>query len=357
MMILEELRMTCYIFGVSFMGYIIGVIFMGIGMEMAFQFSIFVWWLFSVSAPSFVATLWVPTKIKKLPQWSRMNWRHSRPQMLDTGLFKDRKKKANGMEIVTVIDELLNLFLDEKKMKFMMQWAIRAFCVESLIAFVEFVQFKEKVISIIKGYKGPFVGEKEIPFRYEFYGHCPKSSIVFDGDKPMSLGEALENGAIALEHGGIDAVKIDLDQRQERALDPIPEIVIAENKSSGKVMLNQMMMAHALGGGGKSQDNNELKCEEEKIELKARDIHRFRKCAHLLYGKYLAAGAPLEVNTCWDTRRRYYALEQMDYVGLSPMEWVGLYDEVLWQLERYILENYDAMIRKLHDMEQKAKRK
>ena len=59
----------------------------------------------------------------------------------------------------------------------------------------------------------------------------------------------------------------------------------------------------------------------------------------------------LEVNISGEMRQRYYMLENIEYAPLRPMEWIRLYDQVLTQLEQYVVQSYAEMIEKLHQIE------
>ena len=47
-------------------------------------------------------------------------------------------------------------------------------------------------------------------------------------------------------------------------------------------------------------------------------------------------------------------LEKLEYAPLRPMEWVGLYDDILAVLEPYIANSYYEMIVRLHELERKG---
>mgnify|MGYP004406220827 CR=1 FL=1 len=60
---------------------------------------------------------------------------------------------------------------------------------EHFLCFVEMVQFKENVIAIVQQQNGQFDQETVVGHRHRLYGHCPKSSIVFNGPDGLSLKE------------------------------------------------------------------------------------------------------------------------------------------------------------------------
>merc|ERR1719295_1885839 len=184
-MIDEEFKMTCYVVALSFIGFIGSLFVMAFVHESVRHVAIFPSWMFSFSAPSFVATVWIPRKLKR-DKTLRMMERAHGPLVLKEGLFKDRGFNPDGTETTSLMEEIRNVFLDEQKMKVLARWMIRDSTLERFLAFVEMVQFKESIITIIKEQNEHFVEGNQDRQRYTFYEHCPKSSIVFNGGDTTS---------------------------------------------------------------------------------------------------------------------------------------------------------------------------
>merc|ERR1712083_1080898 len=91
--------------------------------------------------------------------------------------------------------------------------------------------------------------------------------------------------------------------------------------------------------------------EEKDIVLDEEDVARFKRSAHLFFEKYMEHGTPLEINISHELSSKYHALEKLDYAPLRPTEWINLYDQVLAQLDQYVLQSYTAMIERLHQIE------
>merc|ERR1719334_1880392 len=190
-MIDEEFKMTCYIFVLSFMGYMVSLIVMVFVHESVTYLKLCLSWIFTLSAPSFVATLWIPRKLKKNKTLRMMERAHGF-LVLKKGLFEDCRLSPDGTETISMVDEISNLFLDKQKMRALARWMIRDCTLESFLAFVELVQFKESIIAVIKEQKEHFVEGNEDRQRYKFYEHCPKSSIVFNYGLNLVEGVVVE---------------------------------------------------------------------------------------------------------------------------------------------------------------------
>merc|ERR1712244_92422 len=81
------------------------------------------------------------------------------------------------------------------------------------------------------------------------------------------------------------------------------------------------------------------------------DHARFKVIAHKLYDKYLRESSPLEINISSEQRARHRRYDEMDYMTLQPKDWIRLYDDVLGQLEAYIVQSYKRMILKMDKVE------
>merc|ERR1719295_449190 len=320
-MIDEEFRMTCYVVALSFIGFIGSLFVMALAQESVRHLTTFASLMFSLSAPSFVATVWIPRKLKK-DETLRMMERAHGPLVLKEGLFKDRGFNPDGTETTSLMEEIRNVFLDEQKMKVLARWMIRDSTLESFLAFVEMVQFKESIITIIKEQNEHFVEGNQDRQRYKLHEHCPKSSIVFIRGLDMK-DFVVEMEEILEDH-----------ENDEMAPNPTPNEVAKGN-------INPM-----VNNKDKEQD------EERGIELMDSDMYRLKKCAHLLFDKYIDMNSALEINIGHEERGRHYQLEGESYASLKPLDWVALYDQVLPELWEYIMQSYGRMISNFFSEEQ-----
>merc|ERR1719334_2302022 len=216
-MIDEEFRMTSYIAALSFVLYIISMMLLFICHETVTFLKLCLSWIFTLSAPSLVATLWIPRKLKKNKTLRMMERAHGF-LVLKKGLFEDCRLSPDGTETISMVDEISNLFLDKQKMRALARWMIRDCTLESFLAFVELVQFKESIIAVIKEQKEHFVEGNEDRQRYKFYEHCPKSSIVFNyGLNLMEEGVVVEMEEIGEEE---DRLEVEDEDEQKVPISP-----------------------------------------------------------------------------------------------------------------------------------------
>merc|ERR1719474_964410 len=198
MMMDSEFKITCVILCIGTIGHLGVAILFGTSHNVSLTNGL---WglciLFSTAAPSLMSTLWIPRRISR----NRGIYGISpcRDLVLGRGLFKDRQNGSNGVRMTDISKEMRALIADERKMGALMAHMAREFSLESFLCFVELVQFKNHVISTIQEQSpsfDPMVTERR---RYRFYGHCPKSSIVFN-QKPqdMYLREVLEGSAAGI---------------------------------------------------------------------------------------------------------------------------------------------------------------
>jgi len=343
MMIDEEFKMTCFVVAISVIGYVVSLILMALDLEFATFVTVILSWIFTMTAPSFVATLWIPRKIRKHKVLGLSNG----PLILSSGLFKDHEFNPDGTRAESVLEEIQNLFLDKRKMRALARWMIRDCTMESFLAFVEMVQFKESIINVIKEQNVCFNERAVSQDRFKLYGHCPKSSIVFNN------GMDLEEGGVVVE---MKEIKKEVEERgkvvggdhetENRAMTAkhglavAPYHVTVYNSASGNI-------PSAISGGEQCQDNSDRKV----ITLRAEDVHRFKDIAHLLFEKYVHKDAVWEINIGHDLKNRYYALDRENYASLQPLDWAQLNDEALKELWKYIMQSYGRMIGHLYCME------
>jgi len=371
MMIDEEFKMTCYVFAVSLGGYVLSLISFVFSIEIVQFGMVFVSWIFTLTAPSFVATLWIPRKIRKHLLLEQMERCHG-PFVLDSGLFKDREFNADGTKTESVMEEIQNLFLNQEKMRALARWMMRDCSLESFLAFVEMVQFKESIIAVVRAQNVPINEVAVRRNRFKLYGHCPKSSIVFNGN------ELEDGGVVVVEMEEIkeeeEEEEEEREEEEEEEREEVEEVgghrmeeemkgrlhavshhVLEEVSVSGNIPSAMDNNADAQRGGGIS-DNGQSQCEdngnEQEMTLRTEDVERFKHIQHLLFEKYVSRDAVWEINIAGTLRDRYYRLEEMNYDPLQPEDWIQLNDEALEELWYYILKSYHRMILNLYCAEQ-----
>jgi len=351
MMMDSEFKITCVILCIGTIGHLGVAILFGTSHNVSLTNGL---WglciLFSTAAPSLMSTLWIPRRISR--NLGIYGISPCRDLVLERGLFKDRQNGSNGVRMTDISKEMRALIADERKMGALMAHMAREFSLESFLCFVELVQFKNHVISTIQEQSpsfDPMVTERR---RYRFYGHCPKSSIVFN-QKPqdMYLREVLEGSAV-VEMSRIELQKCDDDNLQT----PIKERVVTQKCEEGALGL-----ASNIGSTTRSTvrfstptqcvvNDGAVNADQQLNELQ---VAGFKHSAHLFFEKYFKVGADLEINISGPLRDHFHALEEADYEALTAMEWTTMYNQVIIEMEQYMFRSYSRMIHTLHNAEEK----
>jgi len=322
LMIEEEFNATCYVVAVGVVCYAISFLLMELGQELAMYTAVGISWIFTAAAPSLVATVWMPGRLSQ-----RMISMHGATlcsgMVLDKGLFKDRDLNADGSRVGTIHGELEILYKSEPKMKALGSWMIRRFAAESFLCFIEMVQFKERVVQMIKKRNPKFSERSVVRQRHHLYNHCPRSSIVFNSINRVRLQEL-----------GDEVVVEVMEEVKEET---VVEIEEEEKKTAG----TDSTGCTAPGG----TDTDII------FELEEDIVRSLRQSAHLIFEKYVDSRTDLAINIGHQMRQHHCALYKDHYASLSSTEWITLYDDVLAVLEDYIVQSYMTMIRKLKEIE------
>eukprot|EP01084_Bolivina_argentea_P046827 86245_1 len=112
--------------------------------------------------PSLLSTYWIPMRIRQDKIWNEKK-----------ANINDENNKKN-------IDEMLKIVLcNELQFEAFLHWMYREFSSETVLSFIEMVQFKEYIIDIINKESD----SETIYCKYRFYETMPKSSIVYNDYK------------------------------------------------------------------------------------------------------------------------------------------------------------------------------
>jgi len=327
MMLKDEFVGLCWVWAIATFGFFGTVCLMSLGLRSAALTSVAVVLVFTVSAPSLFSTLWIPLRIRRKKK--RSGTAKANVRCIEFGIFRDRKRKRNGEMARGILEELAILLMDGEKMKAMMRWMMADFSVESFLCFVELVQFKENVVALLERQNPSFAEQEVVGKRYKLHEHCPQSSIVFGA----SNGNERDLAALATmvtveEENGSDAPGDGATRCRESAV--------------------ELAMFRSITGNVERKESDALQLDQESVS-------RLKGSAHLLWKKYLKNGAPLEINIGYEMKRHFDALEALGYGPLRPIEWVTLYDALLFETERFILQSYERMIIYLDTQENEAR--
>ena len=116
--------------------------------------------------PSFLSTLWVPRRVKSMPQWN--GGRHLVMRLEMEHSSGDFRRTLRG------------ILIDEQKCEAFIDWMYQEFSSEVILSFLEFVQFRKFVKEAIGDTDGSDISAE--PDRYDFmlYDGMPQSTIVYD---------------------------------------------------------------------------------------------------------------------------------------------------------------------------------
>ena len=114
--------------------------------------------LLTNALPSLLSTLIMPRKILKTEAWGKHR-------------VNSESVVGNTNDVqISVTDKLRSTLSDEQKFEQFVQWMYGEFSSETILAFIELVQFKEFMMNEIKN--------EGVECKWRFYENIPKSSII-----------------------------------------------------------------------------------------------------------------------------------------------------------------------------------
>merc|ERR1719474_419164 len=214
--------------------------------------------------PSLLSTLWIPYKVGTMTAWKKETLPNLRAAE-SSGSFRQTLPEIlrDGQQFETLID-----------------WMNREFCSESMLSFLEFIQFRKFVKE--KMGKGD---ETEDSDRYDFelYDGMPKSTIIYDPSRLITRGVSPTSSCPAQSLSGY------------------------------------------LESGSKSTGNTLLRCKQ---------------IAHLFLKKYIEHNSEHALNISASMRNKFVDLDQREYEGMDLTQFETLYDEVVHKMLKYVHQSY-----------------
>jgi len=347
MMMDSEFKITCGILCIGTLGYLALAVLFGLSHDLSLTSGLAgICTLFSTAAPSLMSTLWIPRQIRRNQGIYGLS--PCRDLVLELGLFKDRQARSNGVRMTDLTQELDALYRNERKMGALMAHMAREFSLESFLCFVELVQFKNLVISMIQEQIPEFDPKTPGRPKCQFYGHCPKSSIVFNrGPQGMDLAEVLE-GSVVVEMSRIEEEpKRDNDTLRS----PIKERTVVQQHEMGVLGVSRTVHSTLRSS---TPSRNAVNDNGHPVEMQLTDVQLagFKHTADLFFEKYIRIGSNQEINISGPLRDHFYGLKAGNYEAISPMEWATLYNRVIMEMEQYMFRSYSRMINTLNRAEQ-----
>merc|ERR1719419_1321294 len=92
------------------------------------------------------------------------------------------------------------------------------------------------------------------------------------------------------------------------------------------------------------------------ISLEAKELSAFREKAHRLFAKYIDCDSPMAINIGGSLRTTLRDLDAANYSGVGPMEFVCVYDDVLFNLIQLIHQCFQRMLLNLYNFEKESER-
>ena len=102
--------------------------------------------VFSIACPSLISILWIPRKILSNHMWSQQQ-QHFRKQSADIILHEIQMGTKHKNENVSIEKKLLNALRRERKFESFISWMYREFSSETILCFVELIQFKQRIVA------------------------------------------------------------------------------------------------------------------------------------------------------------------------------------------------------------------
>eukprot|EP01083_Nonionella_stella_P214714 773438_1 len=133
------------------------------------------------SVPSLLSTIWIPQKILRKHEWTvdaDHQIRTHTYSVTDSTRVKSQHK-------VSVVEKLLQLLQNAQSFESFVKWMYREFSSETILCFIELVQFKQLAKQSIAAHKEEDKGRTSHVIsdrktrQYVFYESVPKSSIVY----------------------------------------------------------------------------------------------------------------------------------------------------------------------------------
>eukprot|EP01084_Bolivina_argentea_P180523 311894_1 len=170
-----EFTATAIIYTICFVDYFIGQLLHFLGLYTSHLIILIITHATGFTLPSLLSTIWITWKIRTNNTWIlpflRESGETSKSESIMVMVHNINHNKINK-EKITITQRLLNTLCNEEKFQLFVQWMYREFSSESILCFIEFVQFKKYLVSVIGAHS------ENNTCKYIFYESVPKSSII-----------------------------------------------------------------------------------------------------------------------------------------------------------------------------------
>ena len=254
----------------------------------------------------FKSTVWIPHQIRKMNVWN------GKDKMMRLKQSKIAKKQR-GKHPVDYLMKLRETLNDEHKFQMFIAWMYREFSSESILSFVEFIQFKQWLKQEIRK-SGDSVGSlTEDEFDYKLYRKIPKSSIIY--------GQTAQTQRLNEEE---DVMDVSIPKQVTN--DPMfsETASLSQNRSDGASHIILEMPAVPIG----------------QLRMMNPLNTRVRQIVHLLFKKYIKQRAEYEINISGKLRDKYHQLDKSKYAGVNLPQFTELFDEAISEMLMYIRQSF-----------------
>ena len=260
----------------------------------------------SLCIPSLLSTLWIPRKILAATVWGKGG-------QLDEAMLTEvvcssggKQKQERQSEVVKsstkeIKRRLLATFRSKQDFELFIGHIYREFSHETILSYIEMVQFKECVSAYIRRRHLSFADDDEVS---TFYEKIPKSSIVFPRESQVEM---------------------------------------QTTRASQKIKRLSRMASASTDGPA---DDPEIHSNDDDFGVDVDVCARFKQAAHLLHEKYIAPYSPFEVNLSCALRKRYSDLDRSHYANLDVFMLANLFDAAKEEMLKYIWQSFLRFDRK-----------
>eukprot|EP01083_Nonionella_stella_P187131 686921_1 len=168
-----EIKLSTIIYSTGFVFYFITTLVQYLGFDLLHVVFLFLLSIYTMMSPSLVSTLWIPQKILSNETWKAHHAANPSATITTGDVVIMNQINTDVMQRSDTILDRLNtiLFCDEETFESFVHWLYREFSNETILCFIELVQFKQYVMRNID--------DESLQCAYTLYENVPKSSIVY----------------------------------------------------------------------------------------------------------------------------------------------------------------------------------
>lgn len=306
-----EFRATAFIFASGFVGYLGNQVAHYLGYEYVNYTMVTLLAIYSLTSPSLLSTLWMPRKILSMDAWGKELMQHSDLQIMTEILsstkrsLSDASNKTRSRVNTTTDTRLREILGNQEEFESFVIWMYREFSSESVLAFIELVQYKQYIIMYIQQKEPEIdISTIDIGCQYRLYDKIPKSSMIWDSTN--------------------------LTKRKSQYKSKNKEEIASSSPSDSNEVISTVFPLDI-----KSPQDDESKLDQEPVMSEPQEI------AKKLYNKYIRREAELEVNISSALKRRYSDYNENGWkLENGVKDLLTVYDDVIETVFAFMRQSY-----------------